>query len=138
MLRMSYMPSDFHPILLVLGQKPELLGLAAVFERFAEQGGPISLTAAGVFSTDTEVTLEELPEDTAQRPGLWPRADAPGALVWWLPRTFAWIFANEIANLATSAEPAGSVTLECDQLGEVRAKVSIGEWEEGYLEDDFR
>ncbi|MCA2011555.1 hypothetical protein LCM17_08685 [Cereibacter sphaeroides] len=138
MLRMSYMPSDFHPILLVLGQKPELLALAAIFERFSETGGTLSLTQAGVFSTDTQVTLEELPEGSSERPGLWPRARGANDLIWRLPRSYAWIFANEIANLGTSTELAGSATLECDQLGEIRAKVSIGEWEEGYLEDDFR
>jgi len=28
--------------------------------------------------------------------------------------------------------------LECDVLGEIRAKVSLGEWEDSYLTDDFR
>jgi hypothetical protein len=59
-------------------------------------------------------------------------------LAWRLPVGYARIFSDEVANLSASGEPAGSTTLECDILGEVRVKVSIGEWEETYLTDDVR
>lgn len=138
MLRMSYMPSDFHPILLVLGTPEQLLILSDALERFSESGGTMALNDAGVFSTDTRVVLEEIDIEADQKPGLWQAGTNAAHLVWRLPKRYAWIFANEVANLASSEEPAGSVTLECDVLGEIRAKVSIGEWEEDYLTNDFR
>jgi len=138
MLRMSFMPSDFHPILLVLGRAEELMALADAFERFSETGGHLALNDAGLFSTDTRVALEECDPEAGVKPGLWQSAPGSTDLVWRLPKRYAWIFANEVANLASSGEPAGSVTLECDVLGEIRAKVSLGEWEDSYLTDDFR
>lgn len=138
MLRMSFMPSDFHPILLVLGTPDQLQKLVSAFEVFSEQGGQLALRDHGLFSTDTTVILEECELDGAVKPGLWQVSRGATDLIWRLPKRYAWIFANEVANLANSGEVAGSVTLECDQLGEIRAKVSIGEWEESYLTDDFR
>lgn len=142
MLRMSYMPSDFHPILLVLGTPDQLLLLAEAFDTFSRTGGEVDLQDAGIFSSDTRVMIQEIdlePETSGgEKPGLWQSDSDKSRLVWRLPRRYAWIFANEVANLANSSEPAGSVTLECDVLGEIRAKISIGEWEEDYLTNDFR
>ena len=137
MLRMSYMPSDFHPSLPVLGMPDQLQVLADALERFSEQGGELALNECGVHSTDTRVVLKEIELEDGPKPGLWPGSE-DGLLEWRLPRRYAWIFSNEVANLATSGEPAGSATLECDKLGEIRVKVSIGEWEDNYLTDDFR
>lgn len=137
MLRMSYMPSDFHPVLLVLGQHAELQRFSDALARFAGTGQETALVADGhVFSTDTEVILREL--DDRHRYGLWPDADRAGLLYWSLPREDAAAFAAEVADLAASGAPAGSVTLECDLLGEVKAKVSIGEWEDHFLTDEVR
>lgn len=138
MLRMSYMPSDFHPILLVLGQADELLVLADALETFSKQGERLLLNDAGVHSTDTRVELQETQQDSGEKLGLWPISPRSMELAWRLPRAYARIFSDEVANLANSGEPAGSTTLECDVLGEVRVKVSIGEWEDNYLTDDFR
>jgi len=72
MLRMSYMPSDFHPVLLILGHKTELMTLADAFDGFSKQGGSLDLNAAGILSTDTKVTLEEWTEGMTEKVGLWP------------------------------------------------------------------
>lgn len=138
MLRMSYMPSDFHPILLVLGQAEDLMVLANALEKFSEQGGQMVLNDEGVQSTDTRVELLEQEPDGAKKLGLWPKSSGSMELAWRLPVGYARIFSDEVANLSASGEPAGSTTLECDILGEVRVKVSIGEWEETYLTDDVR
>ncbi|WP_300587340.1 hypothetical protein [Marivita sp.] len=138
MLRMSFMPSDFHPILLVLGQANELLVLADALEKFSEQGDRLVLNDEGVFSTDTRVELHETDPDTGEILGLWQASPGGSELIWRIPKPYARIFSNEVANLANSGDCAGSATLECDVLGEIRVKVSIGEWEENYLTDDFR
>lgn len=138
MLRMGFMPSDFHPILLVLGQARDLMVFADLLEGFSKTGGSLVLNDSGVFSTDTRVVLHEARADDSDKPGLWQSAPGSMDLIWRLPRDYAWIFSNEIANLAQSQELAGSVTLECEVLGEIRVKASIGEWEEPYLSDDIR
>lgn len=138
MLRMSYMPSDFHPVLLVLGNADELMVLADALEAFSESGKSVVLNDVGVYSTDTHVTLEECDLDSDVKPGLWKARPGATDLVWRLPKRYAWIFSNEVANLATSGEPAGSVTLECEVIREIKVKVSIGEWEDHYLTDETR
>ena len=138
MLRMSYMPSDFHPILLILGTPEQLLGLADTLEGFSQTGGRLVLNDSGIFSTDTRVVIEEIDLDGPAKAGIWQADSGTAHLVWRLTRHYAWIFSNEVANLANSGELAGSVTLECDVLGEIRAKISIGEWEENYLTDAVR
>lgn len=138
MLRMSFLPCDFNPILLVLGTSPELMKFAEALEKFSKQGDRLALNDEGIVSTDTSVELVEHPVDGPKKVGLWQTAPDGMDLEWRLPKRYAEIFANEIANLATSGDPAGSATLECDILGEIRVKVSVGEWEDHYLTDDFR
>lgn len=138
MLRMSFMPSDFHPILLVLGQADELMVLANALDTFSRDGGSLVLNDAGVYSTDTRVELLEQGANASDKSGLWQVSRGSMDLVWRLPKNYARIFSDEVANLTSSGEPAGSTTLECDVLGEIRVKVSIGEWEENYLTDEFR
>lgn len=137
MLRMGYMPSDFHPVLLVLGDHPDLQRFADTLAAFARDCGARRLAADGhVYSTDTEVALESTAG--GRKYGLWPDANETGLLRWTLPSEDAAAFAGEVAELAQSGAPAGSVTLECDVLGEIKVKVSIGEWEDHFLEDDAR
>lgn len=137
MLRMGYMPSDFHPVLLVLGNHEDLGRFADMLDAFASDGTARKLAAEGhVHSTDTEVVLRSMHDE--HRYGLWQDAHDGGLLNWTLPREDAEAFAAEIAELAASGAPAGSVTLECDLLNEIKVKVSIGEWEDHFLEDDVR
>ena len=138
MLRMSYMPSDFHPILLVLGTTEDMLTLGDILRAFAEKGGRASLNDAGVFSTDTQVELLERDLEAATRPGLWPSGEAKNELVWCLPKAYAADFADAVGDLARSGEAAGSTFLECEVADEIKVKVSIGEWEDHYLTDDRR
>uniref|UniRef100_A0A2A4Z641 Uncharacterized protein n=1 Tax=OCS116 cluster bacterium TaxID=2030921 RepID=A0A2A4Z641_9PROT len=138
MLRMSFMPSDFHPILLILGENSELLKFSSILDDFSKKGANVSLTDSGVFSTDTSVELLEIKAGSNDLAGLWRSLDDSNKLIWRLPKKFAWIFGNEVANLAMSGERAGSVTLECEALNEIRIKVSVGEWENHYLTDGTR
>lgn len=138
MLRMSFMPSDFHPVLLVLGNADELMVLADALEAFSKSEQRVVLNDVGIYSTDTCVELEACSLDSDVTPGLWQARKGSTDLVWRLPGHYAWIFSNEVANLATSGERAGSVTLECETMREIKVKVSIGEWEDHYLTDETR
>lgn len=137
MLRMGYMPSDFHPVLLVLGDAQDLQRFAGILAAFARDGTARRLAAENlVHSTDTEVMLASLGD--GRKHGLWPDARDSGLLHWTLSGEDAAAFAAEVADLASSGAPAGSVTLECGLLDEVKVKVSVGEWDEHFLEDDAR
>lgn len=131
MLRMGYMPSDYHPQLLVLGTHAEVAGLARLLAAFAGDGASRRLAADGfVESAGAEVILTR-PGPEARR-GLWLAGNA--TLVWALDAEDAEAFAGEVAELARSPSPAGSATLECALLGEVKVQVSVGEWEDDVLE----
>lgn len=137
MLRMSYLPSDFHPLLLVLGDHAALKRFADLLAAFGRTGVPVRLAGeGGVFSTDTEVLLKAA--GASERPGLWPDPGRAGALAWTLSPGQTATFASDVSELATSEAAAGSVTLECGVLNEIRVKVSIGEWEDGFLMDEVR
>ena len=138
MLRMGYMPSDFHPLLLVLGDADELRRFADVLARFSERGGPLSLTENGVHGPDTTVWLREStggPEGTL---GLWVSCGTTRQLDWILSKALASEFAGEVLELARSGQAAGSVMLECGHGGEIKVKVSMGEWEDHFLADGAR
>jgi hypothetical protein len=133
MLRMSYMPSDFHPIVLMIGSASDILSLSKCLRAFSSDGAPRALVAdGGIASRDTEVVLREPASDGI---GMFPRASSR-CLDWYLTRPDAAALAEEVEALAAENAPSGSVTLECGRLDEVRVKVSIGEWEEGFLEID--
>lgn len=132
MLRMGYMPSDFHPVLLVLGEAAELTRVAAVLDEFARDGKSRALRADGLlFSTDTEVVLQRASE-TGRR-GLSPSTPGSYVLDWRLLNHEAIDFAEEIRNLANGRAVAGSATLECGVIGEIKVTVSVGEWDDHFL-----
>ena len=133
MLRLGFMPSDFHPVLLVLGDHSDIARFSEILSTFAENGAPDTLSNDGLISAPgSEVKLAEHDAVATGRPGLWPEPGGSG-LRWSLPREGARQFAETVLDLARSGEPSGSVTLECAQLGEIRVVVSIGEWEDDFL-----
>lgn len=138
MLRMSFMPCDFHPILLVLGDTDDLLNFSRTLRGFSKNGRTTSLNDAGLFSTDSTVTLSEINLDMGVKPGLWPSGKATGDLIWRIPKSYAAVFADDVADLANSGDLAGSALLECEVANEIKVKVSVGEWEDHYLTDDLR
>ncbi|MDR6267475.1 hypothetical protein [Roseobacter sp. N2S] len=129
MLRMRFMPCDFHPILLVLGNAADLARFADLLAGFARTGDAIDLERSGVFSEDTTVRLVE--ETTP--PGLWRDGTSGRRLIWRLTRDQATEFAREVSKIADGHTLAGSATLECEVLNEIRIKVSLGEFEDEFL-----
>ena len=138
MLRMRYMPCDFHPLLLILGAADELQRFSELLLRFAESGQSVELTSEGVFSEDTQVVLHELGTARNERQGLWgAEFGVRPVLEWCLTRETAKNFASEVLKTANGQSLAGSSTLECEVLNEIRVKVSFGEFEEQFLLGDI-
>ncbi|MFG1374322.1 hypothetical protein V5F32_19255 [Xanthobacter oligotrophicus] len=134
MLRMRYMPCDFHPLLLVLGNASQLRHFSSVLEGFAATGEMADLGQNGVFSEDTKVILRELDAAGREREGLWfASGGAPPVLEWRLTRERAEAFAEDVMKTANGEVRAGSSTLECEVLNEIRVKVSFGEFEDRFL-----
>lgn len=129
------MPSDFHPILLVLGDADDLIALHDMLTHFSEQGATVSLNEAGVHAHETTVMLSDIERELGATPGLWPTGAATGQLHWRLSKARALEFARDVSELATSGAAAGSVTLECGVSGEIKVNVSMGEWEDDFLAD---
>ncbi|MDF0599043.1 hypothetical protein [Psychromarinibacter halotolerans] len=128
------MPCDFHPLLLVLGDAAELRHFSNLLSCFAATGARVELTEAGMFSEDTRVMLRELDPEKPERPGLWVReAGTHPVLDWRLTREQAEDFADDVLKTANGESRAGSSTLECEELNEIRVKVSFGEFEDQFL-----
>jgi hypothetical protein len=120
MLRIGFLPSDFNPMVLVLGEAEDLHRLAATLRRFAREPADAPLDASCVRLTASEGQL-----------GIHPAA--PGAFLWRLDSAHAQSFADQVDSLAQPARLAGSEILECTTGEEIPVKVSRGEYTDDFL-----
>jgi hypothetical protein len=128
MLRIGSLPSDFNPMVLMLGEAEDLRLLAAVLRRFAREQADVRLDELGFCAAlRTAVTV------TASQgaPGIQPVAD--NGFVWRLDPAKATAFAEQIDQLAVPSRAAGSEILECTTEEEIPVKVSRGEYTEDFL-----
>jgi hypothetical protein len=137
MLRLGFLPSDFNPMLLVLGEAQDLRALAGVLRGFARQGGSVALEEL-VFCAAwrTRVTLSDTGTNAgtvvAGPLGLHPVDNAEG-FVWRLDAARAAAFAELIETLAAPERLAGSEMLECGTDDAIPVKVSRGEYTDDFL-----
>jgi len=136
MLRMQFMPSDFDPQLLILGDKSDIAAFADILSQFSATGTPTSLNDSGIFSENTTAVLQELGRQADAHLGLWPEPTGivgEHELVWTLTRDHAKKFENDVRKVADGTKLSGSTVLEVEALNEIRAHVSIGEFEDNFL-----
>jgi hypothetical protein len=128
MLRIGFLPSDFNPMVLMLGEAEDLRLLAAVLRRFAHEQTDVPLDQLG-FCTGlrTAVTVTASPG----APGIQPVADS--RFVWRIDAQLATEFADQIDQLAVPSRAAGSEILECTTEEEIPVKISRGEYTEDFL-----
>lgn len=130
MLRIGFLPSDFNPMLLMLGEQEDVRALAGVLRQFAREGGAVRLDELGFCATrGTRLTLS----DDAGPLGLHPQPVAAGAFVWRLDAQCASAFASLVDDLAAPSRRAGSELLQCTQEEEIPVKVSRGEYTDDFL-----
>jgi hypothetical protein len=131
MLRIGFLPSDFNPMLLMLGEQEDLRALGGVLRQFARDGGAVRLheLAFCAMRGTTRVMLSS----GAGPPGLHIVPDTPDAFVWRLDADRAAVFAGLVDDLATASRGAGSELLECTQEEEIAVKVSRGEYTDDFL-----
>jgi hypothetical protein len=127
MLRFEYMPSDFHPVFLFLGEGADLAALAKLLRRFAENPQPIAVAERipGATSRD-ELVLAPADDEFGMR-------DLGGRFAWKLTGWQAEQIAERIELLTPKDNKSGSEILEIGSDGEIPVKVSRGEFTDDFL-----
>ncbi len=128
MLRIGFLPSDFNPMVLMLGEADDLRLLAGVLRRFARELVDVRLDQLGFCNTPrAAITVTASPGV----PGIQPVVD--DGFLWRLDAAQAGGFADQIDRLAIPARTAGSEILECTTAEEIPVKISRGEYTDDFL-----
>ena len=127
MLRYEYMPSDFHPVFLFLGEASDLAALAKLLRRFAEHPEPIAV-AERIPGATSRNTLSLTPADNE-----FGMRDLGGRFAWKLTGWQAEQIAERVELLTHRDNKSGSEILEIGSEGEIPVKVSRGEFTDDFL-----
>lgn len=127
MLRYEYMPSDFHPLFLFLGEGADLADLAGLLWRFAENPVPTAVAERLPGAMSREVLILTPADD-----GFGMR-DLGGSFAWRLTGWQAERLAERIELLTHRDNKSGSEILEIGSEGEIPVKVSRGEFTDDFL-----
>ena len=128
MMRIGFLPSDFNPMLLMLGEAADFRALSGVLRGFARRPAETRLDTMGFCApTRTRVTLTGTPGAA----GIHPMAD--GGLLWRIDAALAARFAVQADELADPARAAGSELLETSIGEEIPVKLSRGEYTDDFL-----
>jgi hypothetical protein len=128
MMRIGFLPSDFNPMLLMLGEVEDFRALGGVLRGFARQPMDMRLDTLG-FCTATQTVVILTGSDGP--PGLHATPDS--GLVWRIDPDRAIRFAAQVDSLADPGRPAGSELLECSTEEEITVKLSRGEYTDDFL-----
>jgi len=127
MLRFEYMPSDFQPIFLFIGEGPDLADLARLLRRFAEDPQEIAV-GESIPGAKWSVPLMLAPAD-----GEFGMRDLGGKFSWKLNDWQATRIAERIDLLTPADHKSGSEIFEVGSEGEIPVKVSRGEFTDDFL-----
>jgi hypothetical protein len=127
MLRFEYMPSDFHPLFLFLGEGADLAALAKLLRRFAENPQPMAV-AERIPGATSRNALVLTPADDE-----FGMRDLGGSFAWRLTDWQAAKIAERIELLTPQDNKSGSEILEIGSEGEIPVKVSRGEFTDDFL-----
>ena len=136
MLRIGFLPSDFNPMLLMLGEAEDLRALGGTLRQFARGGTSLPLHEQNFCAArGVRVTLRR----ESGVLGLHHETGSADGFVWRLDTGHAEAFADQVDGLATAARRAGSEMLECASVEEeIAVKVSRGEYTDDFLADVAR
>jgi hypothetical protein len=127
MMRIGFLPSDFNPMLLMLGEAEDCRALGGVFRRFARDGADVAFGDLGFCQTEVNVrlTASSGPLGVEQRDG--------HAFILRVPPETAAAFAEQLDDLAGPNRVAGSDVLDCGTEDGIAVKVSRGEYTDDFL-----
>ena len=128
MMRIGFLPSDFNPMILMLGEAEDCRALGGVLRRFARDGADVSFAALGFCQvTGTDVLLTAAPGPAGVQ-----RCEEH-AFIWRVPAELATGFAERLDDLAEPGRVAGSEALDCGTEDGIAVKVSRGEYTDDFL-----
>jgi hypothetical protein len=127
MLRYEYMPSDFHPLFLFLGEGSDLAALARLLRRFAKNPEPIAVAERIPGATSRDALLLTPADDE------FGMRDLGGRFAWKLTGWQAERIAERVELLTERDSKSGSEILEIGSEGEIPVKVSRGEFTDDFL-----
>jgi hypothetical protein len=127
-MRIGFLPSDFNPMILMLGEAEDCRAMSGVLRRFARDGDDVTLAALGfcqVAGADVLLTAAPGPAGVQRCEGR--------TFVWRVPRALAAEFAERLDDLAEPGRVAGSEALDCGTRDGIAVVVSRGEYTEDFL-----
>lgn len=128
MMRIGFLPSDFNPMILMLGEAEDCRALGGVLRQFARDGQDVALAELGFCQASrTGVLLTA----AAGRPGVQRCEGHP--FIWRVPSDLATAFADRLEDLAHPDRLAGSEDLDCGTEHGIAVKVSRGEYTDDFL-----
>lgn len=128
MLRYGFLPSDFHPLFLILGDEQDLAQLAAVLRQFSDAPEMTDL-ASQIARVAARADLHITP--ATARYGLEQTAET--AFNWHLNAWQAEQIALRIEALCARGTKSGSTIIELGVENEIPIKISRGEFTDDYL-----
>ena len=127
-MRIGFLPSDFNPMILMLGEAEDCRALGGVLRRFARDGADVAFGRLGFCQVvGADVTLTAAPGS----PGV-QRCEGRG-FIWRVPVAMAAGFAERLDDLAEPGRVAGSEELACGTQDGIAVKVSRGEYTDDFL-----
>jgi hypothetical protein len=129
MLRFEYMPSDFHPLFLFIGESSDLAALAKLLRRFADDPQAIAV-AERIPGATSRADLMLVPADDG-----FGMRETGRKFIWKLNGWQATQIAERIELLTPVNNKSGSEMLEVGSEGEIPVKVSRGEFTDDFLID---
>jgi hypothetical protein len=126
-LRVGFLPSDFNPMVLMLGEAADFRALAGALRQFARDPAELRLDRLGFCRSG--IALAVVAADGAE--GIARVGD--GAFAWRLTTARAEDFAARAEALSDPSLPSGSDMLECGTEEGIPAKLSRGEYTDEFL-----
>lgn len=131
MMRIGFLPSDFNPMILMLGEAEDCRALGGVLRQFARDGRDVALRDLGFCrAAGVDMVLTAAPGPA----GVHPSGDR--RFIWRVPPDLAAQFADRLDDLAEPGRVAGSEALDCDTADGIAVKVSRGEYTDDFLRAD--
>jgi hypothetical protein len=128
MMRIGFLPSDFNPMILMLGEAEDCRALGGVLRKFARDDADVAFRGLGFCQV---VGPDVLLTSAAGEPGV--QQCEEHAFIWRLPAELATEFAERLDNLAEPGRVAGSEHLDCGTEDGIAVKVSRGEYTDDFL-----
>lgn len=130
MLRIGFLPSDFNPMVLMLGEAEDFRALAGVLRYFARDPIDTRVDRLGFCRPGgTRLTLAL----AAGVMGIMRREDDPDDVLWCLDTATALGFADLVEDLTHPSRAAGAEFLACGIEDEIPVKISRGEFTDDFL-----